>query len=114
MKNSSNEATRNITANEVKKWFGSSRKAQLDDPQYEKIAVGINRLRWPCDPAPPEPPLLPSRGSVSDRDYWDFPAVTKAAKTLLDSLPEMATHWRGLLWAPETRGGYDADRKSVV
>jgi hypothetical protein len=107
----SDKVSRKITAAEVKQWFGNSKKARLRPTQYEEIATCLTKYRWPSDPpAPPDAPWLPKiieADSEADR-WWDFQGTTAAAKLLLQSAPAMIEHWKGLLWAPETRGGYEA------
>lgn len=101
---------RTVTPDEVKEWFGRSRKAQLHEERYGAIAADITALKWPGDPPPPtDAPWLVKGTPDSDKDrWWDFEAVAKAAKLVLASLPAMRRHWNGLRWAPETRGGYNA------
>lgn len=109
MTTSPTKASRKINATEVKQWFGNSSKAQLRPAQYDEIATRLTKFRWPSDPpAPPDSPWLPKIIETDPDRYWDFQATTQAAKTLLDSVPAMLSHWAGLRWAPETRGGYDA------
>ena len=108
----SQEASRTITASEVKQWFGSSGKAQLRSAQYGTIAAGITKLYWPSDPPPlPDSPWLPKVDTEPDDRWWDFRATTAAAKTLRDSIPKMLAFQHGLHWAPETREGLGAIKR---
>lgn len=93
----------NITAADVKAWFGQRATGRLDERQYDAIAKKLNKFRWPGDPVerPAQPPPEPDR-------YWDLGAATKAAKVLLDAMPMMKEHWQHLTWAPQTRDGYPA------
>jgi hypothetical protein len=102
------EPTRTITAAEVRGWFGASSNALLSEVQYSEIAAYLTKCRWPSDPPPsPDAPGLSKIIESGSDDYWDFKAVTDAAKTLRDSVPAMLSHWEGLRWAPETREGYE-------
>jgi hypothetical protein len=106
------KASRTITAAEVREWFGDSSKSKLDEAQYRGIAAGLTKFRWPADPPdPPGSPWLPKKSEADLNRWWDFKGTTDAAKLLFDSVPLMLLHWEGLLWAPETRGGYDAIKK---
>ena len=107
MKTSHHAASRTITANEVRDWFGKSPKAQLGGTHYRTIAAYLTKIRWPSDAGGLLGPQ-PSTVKIVPDDYWDFKAATDAAKLLLDTMPAMLRHWDGLRWAPETRGGYRA------
>lgn len=100
-------ASRTITAAEIRAWIGKSRKSRLGNAQYREIAAYLTKLRWPCD-SNSIPASWPSSVEIESDDYWNINAATDAAKSLLESIPAMLTHWNGLLWAPETRGGYAA------
>jgi hypothetical protein len=101
------KASRTITAAEVRDWFGKNPKSRLGNAQHREIAAYLTKLRWPSDAGGLLGPR-PSTVEIGTDDYWDFDAATDAAKLLLESLPAMHRHWNGLLWAPETRGGYAA------
>ena len=97
---------RNITAAEVREWFGNSRTVQLSDVQYREIACRFTKIRWPQDPpAAPDSPWVPSKKMDDPDRWWDFQGCSEAAKKLLGSLPAMTSHWDSLRWAPETRAG---------
>ena len=99
-----------ITPAEVKVWFGTPPQAQLAPGQYEAIATFLTKkVIWPCDP--PKTNNAVRQLEPEDNRYWDFGAATDAAKLLQASLPAMLNHWAGLLWAPETKGGYPAISK---
>jgi hypothetical protein len=106
---SSPKVSRKITAAEVQEWAGRSSKVKLGQAQCSEIAAGLTRLRWPGDPpAVPGSPWLTKEPEPEPDRWWDFEAATEAAKLLNHSIPRMLSHWEGLRWAPETRGGYDA------
>jgi hypothetical protein len=104
---SDDTASRVITGAEVKGWFGNSCNARLGCAQYGEIAACLTKFRRPSDT--PDFPRFP-KDAIEARlnRWWDFKAASDAAKTLLDSVPAMASHWDGLRWAPETCGGYEA------
>ena len=110
MKFSPGKAARTITADEVAEWFGKSRRARLGQAQYRKLAAYLTKLRWPDDPPdPPDSPWLVKETIETGPDpWWNFSEAANAAKVLNESIPAMLRHWTGLLWAPETRGGYAA------
>lgn len=90
VKASRHASSRTITASEVRDWFGKSPKSQRGNAQYREIATFLTKIRWPSDVGGllgPQPP---------------------AAKLLLETMPAMLRHWKGQLWAPETRGGQPA------
>jgi hypothetical protein len=106
MKVLSAENNRTITAAEVEKWVGKSSKSKMGEVQFHEIAAGLTRFRWPNDP----PKRFANEARVVDSDgspFWDFTAVTAAAKTLLKNAPAMLSHWEGQRWAPQTRDGFD-------
>ena len=107
VKASRGAAWRTITADEVRDWFGKSTRSRLGEAQYRHIADYLTKIRWPSDPDEPLGSPAPPNNSEPD-EYWNFNAATDAAKLLLESFPGMLTHWQGLLWAPETRGGFAA------
>jgi hypothetical protein len=101
-------ASRTITAAEVRDWFGKSPESRLGNAQYCDIAAYLTRLKWPSDPMRRPSSRRSADETIESDAYWDFKAATDAAKLLRESIPAMLTHWNGLLWAPETRGGYAA------
>jgi len=110
VKSSPKDASRRITAAEVKEWFGDSRQAQLCESQYYRIATRLTNFHWPGDPpAHPDSPWLPKVITEPDDDRrWDFRAVTDAAKLLRDSMSKMLAFQEGLRPTSQTRGGYRA------
>jgi hypothetical protein len=91
-----------ITAAEVSDWFRSCRTSPPSAEFCEHVAARFTKMKWPSDPdvRKPQP--------VSDGwpYWWEFDEVTKAAKSLRESVPQMLRHW-------ETRrlrepAGYDA------
>jgi hypothetical protein len=92
-----------ISPAEVKAWFGPRATARLDERQCRTVAKKLNKFRWPGEP------IRGGSKPLRDADrYWDFDDAIKAAKVLLNAMPAMKQHWRGLTWAPETRDGYPA------
>ncbi len=80
----------------------------MGEAQFRKIAVGLTRFKWPADPAPPPGSAWVPREIETDLNrWWDFEAVTEAAKTLLRNAPAMLSHWEGQRWAPQTRNGFE-------
>lgn len=106
MKLSQRTASRTITGAEVESWFGTSSKSRLDRKQYCGIAAYLTKIRWPSGPDNVLDPQ-PAKVETEPDKYWDF-AAFDAAKLLHKSLPAILSHWAGLLWAPETHGGYPA------
>jgi hypothetical protein len=99
-------ASRTITPAELKKWFGTSHRAVLGDEQCSKLAEYLTKIKWPADPPDGREPSFTI--NESEDPYWDFQAASEAAKLLVDCVPAMLNHWKGLTWAPSTRGGYPA------
>ena|ERR1700722_6535065 len=90
MNTSRSERYRPIKAEEIANWYGTSLKPVLIAEQFDAIAKAINGWWWPGDEPPadasPETEAA-SRKYMEEAIYlWDFKQVTKAAKTLLDSL----------------------------
>jgi hypothetical protein len=107
--NSPDRATRKITSIEVREWFGNSRKFQLNDLQYEEIAVRLTKFRRRGDPTDPARlPWSPDEGAADDERWWDFRAVVDASKLLLNSLPLMLAHLDQQRRFPETLKRYAA------
>jgi hypothetical protein len=101
---SSANSSRTITLSEVRDWFGKSKKLQLGRGQCSKIAARLTRLRWPSDSPTPTDTFDPE----IMEGYWDFDNATKAAKTLLEHVPAMLSHWKSLRPTAESRAGYEA------
>jgi hypothetical protein len=97
---------RTITPAEVKTWFGQSRQQKLKPAIYSKIAADLNKLRWPSDPLPKDR----SRPTTRKSGLWDLNAAANAAKTLLDDMPAMLSHWQEPKWSPEHQAAYKAIR----
>jgi hypothetical protein len=105
---SSAKNNRTITATEVQEWVGKSSKSVMGKAQFGEIAAGLTRFKWPADPPPPPgSPWVTKEIEPDPNRWWDFEAVTEAAKTLLKNAPAMLSHWEGQRWASETRGGFD-------
>jgi hypothetical protein len=112
MKTSHPEISREITAAEVKEWFGGSKISTIGGDQCRKIATGLTKLRWPGDPPPPPRSRGISKESEPDPHlWWDFDAVAEAAMTLLKNCPAMLSHWEGQRWAPQTCDGFDVIKR---
>ena len=103
-----NNASRTITAAEVKGWFGKSSKWRPGHAQYCDIAAQLTKWKWPCDPESLFDPRSAVAMNIDNDRYWDFKAAIDAVKVLIESMPKMLRHWDGLQWAPETRDGYPA------
>lgn len=94
--------SRTITAVETRKWL-ERLGASPNDALCDDVAGRLTKIRWPSDPT------SPAAGCDDETDqWWDFQAAIKAANTLNAAFPAMLSHWDGLQWAPETRGGYEA------
>ena len=102
------DGSRTITATEVKEWFGTSRKARLNDTQYIEIAAVLTKFTWHGELPLPQSPGFVERIEVDRDRWWDFRGSADAAKLLLQSAPAMIEHWKGQQWAPKTRDGYEA------
>ena len=96
MTTSSAKIKRTITAAEVQEWVGKSSKSMMGKAQFREIAAGLTSYRWPADPPPPPgSPWVPREADTDSNRWWDFAAVTEAAKTLLKNAPAMLSHWEG-------------------
>jgi hypothetical protein len=100
--------SRTITATEVESWFGRSKKLQLRPEKYGEIAAGLTKMRWPSDRPAAKVRSNLGINQKSARSFWDFEAATKAAKTLLDDMPAMLSHWQEPEWSPEHQSAYNA------
>lgn len=91
-----------IVAAEVKTWFGP--KCRLSRTEFERIARELNnfRPRHPYSSPNFQPPVLPQK------EYWDRLSVSEAAKTLIQAIPHMLSHWRGLTPTPNSLLGKQA------
>jgi hypothetical protein len=98
------KADRAITAAEVKTWFGKTKQQRLRPDIYGKIAADLTRLRWPSDP----PPKDRYGHTESESGLWDIKVATKAAKTLLDDMPAMLSHWHEPKRSPEHQVAHKA------
>jgi hypothetical protein len=105
---SSGKNKRTIIAAEVQEWVGKPSKSMMGKEQFREIAASLTSYRWPADPPPPPgTPWVPREIEPDPNRWWDFEAVTEAAKTLLRNAPAMLSHWEGQRWAPQTRNGFD-------
>jgi hypothetical protein len=115
-KNSPNrDPAKSITADEVTRWFGNSKRSRLHNTRYATIADTLNSFRWPSDPVPEEPPSSSEMQMTADSDkWWDFDKAYKAANTLFEVIPQMQTHWRNLVRSPEVSAGERAIEKLAI
>jgi hypothetical protein len=108
MKPSRAKGSRKITAAEVRRWVGNSKRSKLGPAQCNEIAEALTSYRWPADPpSPPGSPWVPREIDGDPDRWWDFKATTEAAKALLKSAPAMLSHWEGQRWTSQTRDGFD-------
>jgi hypothetical protein len=77
-----------IAPHEVRQWFGDQRTYKLKHEDYEKIADGLNGIKWADEPATPVGII-----EQSEPDPWDIEGAIRAAYTLTDNFPKMLGHW---------------------
>ena len=95
-----------ITVTEVRAWldkFGDG----LDSDVYQSIAVLFQRMAESRDTTMKKSSAELPPDTIT---VWDFKDVSKAAKTVLASIPIMLSSWEQMLPTPETRAGYEAIR----